>query len=99
MNTDRRAAGNFTTPAAGFISQSHIADIPAAVRQIAKLHIVDGLATMVAGVDDSASRTIRKYVTTLGSRGGSTVIGTASKFKAQHAALVNGVQGHVLDYD
>ncbi len=99
MNTDQRAAGSFTSRAAEFISQSRISDIPAAVRQIAKLHLIDGLATMAAGVDESASRTIRDYVTSLGSKGESTVIGTGSKFKAQHAALVNGVQGHVLDYD
>ena len=99
MDTDRRAAGNFATRAAEFISQSRIADIPAAVQTIAKLHMIDGLATMAAGVDENASRTIRQYVTSLGSKGDSTVIGTGSKFKAQHAALVNGVQGHVLDYD
>src|SRR4051812_47497579 len=99
MNTDRRAAANFTSRAAEFISQSRIADIPAAVRQIAKLHIIDGLATMIAGVDDRASRIIREYVTSLDSKGEATVVGARSRFEPQHAALVNGVQGHVLDYD
>jgi 2-methylcitrate dehydratase PrpD len=54
---------------------------------------------MIAGSDDGASRAIRNYIRGLGGKGEATVIGTATKFAAQQAALANGVQGHVLDYD
>jgi 2-methylcitrate dehydratase PrpD len=69
------------------------------VRETAKLHLIDGLATMIAGSDDGASRAIRNYILALDGKGEATVIGTATKFAAQQAALANGVQGHVLDYD
>ena len=88
-----------TTGIAKFISRVAIGDVPIKVRETAKLHLIDGLATMIAGSDDGASRAIRNYVRTLEGKGEATVIGTATKVAAQQAALANGVQGHVLDYD
>jgi 2-methylcitrate dehydratase PrpD len=84
---------------AEFISNIELSDIPLKVRETAKLHLIDGLATMIAGSNDGASRAIREYIRGLDRKGEATVIGTTKKFAAQHAALANGVQGHVLDYD
>ena len=99
MNSDRSEPKIVTTGIAKFISRVAIGDVPIKVRETAKLHLIDGLATMIAGSDDGASRVIRNYVRTLEGKGEATVIGTATKVAAQQAALANGVQGHVLDYD
>jgi 2-methylcitrate dehydratase PrpD len=99
MNRYRNNSKSVTARIAEFISRIELADIPIHVRETAKLHVIDGLATMIAGGGDGASRVIRKYIRGLNGRGEATVIGTTKKFAAQHAALANGVQGHVLDYD
>ena len=99
MNDDRGEPRGVTRDISEFISRAAIADVPIKVRETAKLHLIDGLATMIAGSDDGASRAIRNYILALDGKGEATVIGTVTKFAAQQAALANGVQGHVLDYD
>jgi 2-methylcitrate dehydratase PrpD len=99
MNRYRSYSRSVTARVAEFISTIELSDIPIKVRETAKLHLIDGLATMVAGSHDGASRAIRAYIGGLDGRGEATVIGTAKKLAALHAALANGVQGHVLDYD
>jgi 2-methylcitrate dehydratase PrpD len=99
MRGDRNEPKSVTSDISEFISRVAIANAPMKVRETAKLHLIDGLATMIAGSDDGASRAIRNYIRTLDGKGEATVIGTAAKFAAQQAALANGVQGHVLDYD
>lgn len=99
MNSQRRQYRSVTARVAEFISKTELSDIPLKVRETAKLHLIDGLATMIAGSNDGASRAIRDYIGGLDRKGEATVIGTTKKLAAQHAALANGVQGHVLDYD
>ena len=99
MNSNRSNSKSVTARIAEFISRIELLDIPIKVRDTAKLHLIDGLATMIAGSDDGASCAIRNYISELDGRGEATIIGTTKKFAAQHAALANGVQGHVLDYD
>src|SRR5215467_12168821 len=94
-----RKPKDITTAIADFVSRGRISDIPIDVRQAAKLHLIDGLGTMIAGRDEEASRAIPDYLRRLDGRGEATVIGVPKKFAAQHAALANGIQGHVLDYD
>src|SRR5918999_1620683 len=99
MNRYRSHSRSVTARVAEFISKIELSDIPIQVRETAKLHLIDGLATMIAGSNDGASRAIRDYIGGLDGRGEATVIGTTKKLATQHAALANGVQGHVLDYD
>ncbi|MDE0032423.1 MAG: MmgE/PrpD family protein [Deltaproteobacteria bacterium] len=84
---------------AGFVQRVHSRGVPRAVREIAKEHLLDGFATMLGGTPEEASRKIRAHVEAVGGRGEARVIGTALKVPCQMAALANGVQGHVLDYD
>ena len=99
MNGYRSRTKTIATHVAEFVSRITIADVPFQVRETAKLHLIDGVATMIAGSDDGASRAIRRYIRGLSGKSEATVIGTKKKFAAHHAALANGVQGHVLDYD
>src|SRR5262245_28324552 len=90
---------NLSRKISSWIAQVAPRDIPPAVQETAKEHLLDGFATMLAGAKDLASRHIDRHLKTLRSKPQSTVIGTGKKFAAQHAALANGIRGHVLDYD
>jgi 2-methylcitrate dehydratase PrpD len=97
MSSNR--AKNTAERLAQFISHVRRENISPEIRDLAKLHLLDGFATMIGGVGEGASRQILRYVSSLGAKKESSVIGTRIKVSAQQAALVNGVQGHVLDFD
>ena len=88
-----------TDTIATFIASRRFNDIPTAVIEAAKEHILDGVATIVAGVNDDASIATRRYLDVFSSPREATILGTHVKTAARYAALANGVQGHVLDYD
>jgi 2-methylcitrate dehydratase PrpD len=81
--------------AAGLAPES----IPLRVREQAELHLLDGLATMVGGAGEESSRLLCRHFLARKSPPEATVVGTEAKLSCEHAALVNGVQAHVLDYD
>jgi 2-methylcitrate dehydratase PrpD len=82
-----------------FIAGTSPRNIPPAVREQAKLHLLDGLATMLGGAKEESSQILRRHFPSQMKSSAATVFGTPRKFCAEHAALINGVQGHVLDYD
>ena len=84
---------------AQFVASLSARDLPKTVKEAAKEHLLDGFATMLGGAAEDASRCIDGYLRNLLSRPESTVIGSTRKVNAQHAALANGIRGHVLDYD
>lgn len=69
------------------------------MRDLAKLHLLDGLATMLGGANEPSSQLLRRRFGSPKITGGATVVGWPDRFSAEHAALINGTQGHVLDYD
>jgi 2-methylcitrate dehydratase PrpD len=74
-------------------------ELPQAVQETAKEHLLDGFATMLGGAAEDASQRIDGYLRNFLSRPEATVIGSTRKVNAQYAALANGIRGHVLDYD
>jgi len=82
-----------------FIGRNTLKNIPGEVRDIAKLHLLDGLATMLGGAKEPSSRILYRHYSRLRSKAEATVVGTNVRVATEHAALVNGVQAHVLDYD
>lgn len=82
-----------------FIARTTPKNIPADVRDIAKLHLLDGLATMLGGAKEESSRLLCRHYSRLRSKANATVVGTRFRLATEHAALVNGVEAHVLDYD
>lgn len=90
---------NTTYKIAAWTAAVRLQDIPVTVRALAKDHLLDGFATMLAGAGEAASRQIDRHLRALGGNAEATVVGTRLKLPAQHAALANGVRGHVLDYD
>ena len=84
---------------ARFVAILRAKELPKAVTEAAKEHLLDGFAAMLGGAAEDASRYIDDYLESFLSRSESTVIGSARKVNAQYAALANGIRGHVLDYD
>ncbi|HKY07805.1 MAG TPA: MmgE/PrpD family protein, partial [Candidatus Binatia bacterium] len=54
---------------------------------------------MLGGAKEESSRILRRYYAGSFKRANTTVLGALEKFSAEHGALINGVQAHVLDYD
>jgi 2-methylcitrate dehydratase PrpD len=84
---------------AEFICQTALSVIPQSVRATAKLHILDGLANILGGANEPSARLLRRHYRHHRGNTAVSVLGTNTRFAVEHAALLNGVQGHVLDYD
>lgn len=74
-------------------------DCPPAAIEMARNCIIDTVGVMLAGVPEDAARIVREHVDSFAPQGQATAIGHRQGFSLQHAALINGVQGHALDYD
>jgi 2-methylcitrate dehydratase PrpD len=82
-----------------FIVRTTTKNIPAEVREMAKLHLLDGLATMLGGAKEKSAQLLCRHYSVLNRKPQASVLGSKIRLGAEHAALINGVQGHVLDYD
>jgi 2-methylcitrate dehydratase PrpD len=66
----------------------------------AKQAVLDALGSAVrARFEAPASAALHRAVTSLGSRGACTAVGYGALFAPQYAALLNGANVHVLDFD
>ena len=90
---------NVTERIARFAVTARTAAMPRGVRETAKEHLLDGIATILGGASEEASRQIRRYAAGLGGKAEAGILGARLQAPARYAALANGVQGHVLDYD
>ena len=99
MNADNRPGRAVSRDISDFIARTQAENIPFRVREVAELHILDGLATMLGGFKEASSRLLRRRSFTRSMTAEATVFGAPAKFSAEQAALINGVQGHALDYD
>jgi 2-methylcitrate dehydratase PrpD len=94
-----RAEG-LTRQVAEFLVRTAYRDIPAAVIDLGKKSILDGLGLALAGSVAKSGELSRKYVQSLGlSGGGATVIGASLKAPPRFAAFLNGIGIHADDYD
>lgn len=99
MSDQPRSKKTVSDKISEFVAGIKFASVPPPAREIAALHLLDGLATMLGGAREDSSRLLRRYFLALQSRAEATVVGTPVRLATEHAALINGVQGHVLDYD
>ena len=74
-------------------------NIRKAVKERAVLHIIDGLAVMLAGSRTDCARMLSEYVSKETGDISSTLLGFGKKSSPSFAALVNGTSGHADDYD
>ncbi|MCK9513365.1 MAG: MmgE/PrpD family protein [Pigmentiphaga sp.] len=94
MNTE-----NVTAFLADWIVRVRPEDIPAATRREGLRTFVNWLGCAVGGAtEDTVDRAVRA-VAPFSGPGRATVLGRAERFDEGHAALINGISSHVLDYD
>ena len=99
VNSRGQSSKTVSADISDFIARATLRNISPEVRETAKLHLLDGLATMLGGANEKSSLLLRRRFRRQKLTGEATVLGSLTKFSAEHAALINGVQGHVLDYD
>jgi 2-methylcitrate dehydratase PrpD len=83
-----------------FVTSAKLDRFPSDAAGQAKRCLLDGFAVMLAGSTVHGSAIVRRYVRTVGDKGGASILGpermTAS---APRAALANGASGHAMDFD
>lgn len=82
-----------------FARNLRLEDCPDEAVEMAKECIIDVVGVTLAGADEVSSNKVKEYVHGLGATGETTVMGESEQYALPHAALINGVQGHALDYD
>ena len=73
--------------------------IPPEAIDVAKTVILDGLAVTLAGAVEPAAQIVAEYAQEMNDAGRCSVFGQGFKTSPALAAFVNGVAGHVLDYE
>ena len=99
MASESRTSASASTELFSFVHGLAYDDCPEAAVEMARTCIVDAVGVMLAGVSEDPSRLVREHVDTFSPRGEATVVGGGTGLSMQHAAMINGVQGHALDYD
>lgn len=90
---------------AAFSADFRLSDVPAAVTERAKLHILDGLGLgLASNAYDYGKRAVAGGVALGGLGGGGaggacSIIGRSERMEVRDAAMVNGVLIHGLDFD
>lgn len=82
-----------------FVAGLRYEDLPEAVRERAKLAILDWAGSAIAGLDSDSGRKVGGLMEELGGPAEATVIGRRTRLPALHAALLNGVQAAVYEVD
>ena len=88
-----------TEELAGHISATDFDAMPSEAVEAAKVVILDGLAVTLAGSKEGAAQIVGEYAREMGGNPLCSVFGQGFKTSPPMAAFVNGVAGHVLDYE
>jgi 2-methylcitrate dehydratase PrpD len=88
-----------TRQTAGFVAALDPEAIPPRCYEAARIGIADCVATMIAGANETPVAIVRDFVSTSAASDAAPEIPSGRPLSAPDAALVNGVAGHVLDYD
>ena len=81
------------------IANATYESMPLEAVEAAKVVILDGLAVTLAGSREQAAQIVTDYAMEMGGHPVCTVFGHGFKTSPPMAAFVNGVAGHVLDYE
>jgi hypothetical protein len=84
---------------AAFVHDLAFTDLPATAVHQAKLHLLDAVGDALAAVNEEAVRIALDFVRAEGGHGQATILGSDQTTSPSGAAFVNGVMGHVLDFD
>jgi len=98
--TIKSAERGVTHELVSFAVSTQFADLPEQTVRIAKRCIVDGTAVMMAGSIEPAAAILREFAREVGGTGNARTLGKDSMMVPVHlAAQINGISGHVLDWD
>src|SRR5579885_920177 len=84
---------------AEFVAGARLEDVPAATRHEAKRAILDNLGVALGAAEDPGVAIARRVALTLGGSPQATLWADGRRTSVTHAALVNGIMSHILDYD
>src|SRR5690242_16628096 len=100
LRDDFPQAPGLTNYVGKFVVETRYEDIPAAIIELGKKSILDGLGLALAGSRAQTGTICRQYLEALSiCRGKAIVIGSALKTSPRFAAFVNGVSIHADDFD
>ena len=88
-----------TEKLAGHISGAKFEAMPSEAVEAAKVVILDGLAVTLAGSREQAAQIVADHAQEMGGNPMCSAFGHGFKTSPPMAAFVNGVAGHVLDYE
>jgi len=71
----------------------------AATTAILQDGVIDTLGCMIVGASSDVAQRCRSAVADMGGRGPSRIVGSSERFSRPHAAFLNAVAGHALDFD
>ncbi len=92
-------SGPLSRRLAEFAAALRLADVPAHVRERAKLHVLDAIGVGLASNAYAYARRAVSGVEAMGTSGSCTVLGRRERFAVRDAALLNGILIHGLDFD
>jgi 2-methylcitrate dehydratase PrpD len=93
------AAGDATRSLGRFVAELRYGDLPSAVRERARLAVLDWAGAALAGLDSESARRAGALIEELGGAGEATAVGRRVRLPALHAALLNGIQAAVYEID
>ena len=88
-----------TEELARHIASANFDSMPPEAVEAAKVVILDGLSVTLAGSQETAAQIVTDYAREMGGNPQCSVFGHGFKTSPPMAAFVNGVAGHVLDYE
>jgi len=84
---------------ASYIATAPAESIPAEAHRLAKIALVDFVASAVAGAREEVSQIVARHLPEARGGGAATVIGQAIQSTPIEAAFANGTTAHALDFD
>lgn len=98
-NVDDPRSANATKQVSEFLVSVEAKDLPAPAFDAAKSVILDGVANLAAASTHPVAVTGRSYLAGMGGSAEATAVGVAERLPAPHAAWINGLTLHCLDYE
>jgi aconitate decarboxylase len=99
MNAPQKSAGGQTDQLAKLICNVDFDSLDTATITVVKRLITDGIAVAIAGSNEAPPKIYAEYVRDLGCAPRSSAWGFGLKTSPAHAAYINGMSMHVLDFE
>ncbi len=91
--------GGVTSRLSAFVAETEVGSIPAEVMHQGRRCLVDWLGVAITGANEDGAEILGRVSAVLAPGEDGTVVGQRRRLPYPFAALVNGFQSHVLDYD